>query len=121
MDCINPTHSIWLVCGNISTACNFFKTYPFSENNFISLANVEGLQEIYTTSFKLSSATLSIIEASKPFLGGSNIIVSIFWLLFISLTSSFSTAPFINSIFSIPFSLAVFSPSSLADFTISIA
>ena len=43
---INPTHSIWLVCGNISTACNFFKTYPFSENSLTSLANVEGLQEI---------------------------------------------------------------------------
>ena len=62
-----------------------------------------------------------MIEASSPFLGGSNIIVSILLLAFIRLTNSFSTEPLINSIFSIPFSLAVFSPSSLADYTISIA
>jgi heterodisulfide reductase subunit C len=39
------TASQCTVCGNISTGCTSFTTYPFSTKNFKSLAKVAGLQD----------------------------------------------------------------------------
>ena len=64
----------------------------------VSLANVDGLQDIYMISSIPVLAIFIKLVSSTPFLGGSKIIESIFCNL-TSFSNSLFTSPFINSIF----------------------